>query len=199
MSTVQIIHGNPKHVILNGNSSFSDLIKFPHECDGKHFFVVYLLDGYKYTNAVKQCARSGGRLLRIKTKGMEDCVIKESSKETAIGTNYWVGLRRIGEGRNDFIWSDGSALEDEDFINWGMCAIFEIRNHFYQKYLKKHPWFQIRVMVLGLYIEFRLEFFGVTTQKGHWLDTPETVVRMKMNRGVDTIVKRQAPLQKLMK
>lgn len=88
-------------------------------CDGKDYWrsKKYI---YSYDQAVQQCALGGGRLITMRTKSVYDCIAKELLKAGAYsGSNYYIGLKRTGHGKNDFMWSDGSPLKTIDYTNWG--------------------------------------------------------------------------------
>ena len=97
---------------------FADFSNFPDECNKKHFRSIFKVGSYNYSYAVKECSNSGGRLMKIDNKSIENCVVQKDSKFKTGIYYYWNGLRRIGNGRYDFIWSDGKMLQQTDYPVW---------------------------------------------------------------------------------
>lgn len=57
--------------------------------------------------------------MRINNETMDNCALRKDSN--LVVENHWFGLRRIGTGKYDFIWSDGTILRQSDYANWSKC------------------------------------------------------------------------------
>lgn len=114
---------------IEGYLQFTDDSVFPLRCRTKSFRIKY--GSYNYSGAVKECAKSGGRLVTMQNEEASSCV-KKAIRDVGLGAfRFWMGLTRIGLGINDFVWSDGKIMEANDFKDWGEDSflIFDCLRH----------------------------------------------------------------------
>lgn len=90
---------------------------FPYQFQGN----VYSVETNKviYPDAARSCRNKGGYLAVIKDAATEAFLLQTISQYGKGVPEFWIGATRIGPGKSDFIWSDGSLLKPEDYTDWG--------------------------------------------------------------------------------
>nr|XP_018672547.2 perlucin-like [Ciona intestinalis] len=77
---------------------------------GTNEYYIYTGVGVNYSAAVNACTSMGATLARIKTKQVQDFLIKKLKMLNPASGYYYIGLKRIDSSSTGFQWNDGTMM-----------------------------------------------------------------------------------------